>query len=52
MQDCSALVWGLLSTCVVQVGSSLDAVCGLLSNCEGRLLSMCVRGICVPLKLW
>ena len=41
----------LLSTCGVQVGSSLVAVCGLLSSCGGGLHWSCIRGLGVPLKV-
>ena len=44
-------VWGLLSTCGVQVGSSLVAVYGLLSNCGEGLSSSFVMGLIVPLEL-
>ena len=44
-------VWGLLSTCGVQVGSSLVAVHGLLSNCGEGLPSSFVMGLVVPLEL-
>ena len=44
-------VWVLLSTCGVQVGSSLVAVCGILSSCGGGLHWSCIRGLGVPLKV-
>ena len=41
----------LLSTCGVQVGSSLVAMCVLLSSCGGGIHWSCIMGLGVPLEV-
>ena len=47
----SCRVWVLLSTCGVQVGSSLVAMCVLLSSCGGGIHGSCIMGLGVPLEV-